>query len=62
MGSRKGNTIGLNIRWAKEVNGDRSAQMNIEKMGEKGMRLTTVDTDGETGKKVVTSQINLRRE
>ena len=61
-GKRSGDTIALSIRWAKEVNGDRSAQMSIEKLGENGMRLTTVDTDAETGKKVVTSQINLRRE
>ena len=61
-GIRKGNTIDLVIRWAKEVNGDRSAQMSIEKVGKQGMRLTTVDTDAETGKSVVTSQIDLRRQ
>ena len=61
-GNRKGNTINLGIRWAKEVNGDRSAQMSIQKVGDQGMRLTTVDTDPTTGKSVVTSQINLRRQ
>lgn len=60
-GARKGNTINLGIRWAKEVNGDRRANMRIEKVGDQGMRLTTVDTDAKTGKSVVTSQINLRR-
>lgn len=60
-GNRKGNTINLGIRWAKEVNGDRRAQMSIQKVGDQGMRLTTVDTDPTTGKSVVTSQINLRR-
>jgi hypothetical protein len=60
-GSRAGNSINLAIRWAKEVNGDRKAQMKIEKVGADGMRLTTVDTNPDTGKSVVTSQINLRR-
>ena len=61
-GIRKGNTINLRIRWAKKVNGDRSPQMSIQKVGDQGMRLTTVDTDPATGKRVVTSQINLRRQ
>ena len=60
-GKRAGNAINLGIRWAKEVNGDRSARMTIEKIGSNGMRLITVDTDLKTGKSVVTSQINLRR-
>lgn len=60
-GKRTGNKINLGIRWAKEVNGDRTAQMSIEKVGSQGMSLTTVDTDPETGKSVVTSQIDLRR-
>ena len=51
----------LAICWAKEVNGDRSARMTIEKIGSNGLRLTTVDTDPKTGKSVVTSQIDLRR-
>jgi hypothetical protein len=60
-GSRSGNAINLGIRWAKEVNGDRKARMTVEKIGENGMKLTTVDVDPETGKNVVTSQIDLRR-
>jgi hypothetical protein len=60
-GKRSGNAINLGIRWAKEVNGDRVAQMTVKKVGENGMTLTTVDTDPKTGKSVVTSQINLRR-
>ena len=60
-GKRTGNKINLGIRWAKEVNGDRTANMSIEKVGSQGMSLTTVDTDPETGKSVVTSQIDLRR-
>ena len=60
-GKRSGNAIKLAILWAKEVNGDRSARMTIEKIGSNGMRLTTIDTDPKTGKGIVTSQINLRR-
>jgi hypothetical protein len=60
-GKRSGNAIKLAIRWAKPVNGDRSARMTIEKIGSDGMRLITIDTDPRTGKSVVTSQINLRR-
>lgn len=60
-GQRDGDTINLGITWAKEVNGDRRAQMTIEKVGESGMRLTTVDTDPKTGESIVTSRIDLRR-
>jgi hypothetical protein len=60
-GKRAGNAISLAIKWAKEVNGDRRAQMTIEKTGASGMRLTTVDTDPATGRSVVTSRIDLRR-
>jgi hypothetical protein len=60
-GKRSGNSLNLGIRWAKKVNGDRSARMKLEKVGANGMRLTTVDTDPKTGKSVTTSLINLRR-
>lgn len=60
-GKRAGNTINLGITWAKEVNGDRRAQLTIEKLGDSGMRLTTVDTDPKTGKSIITSRIDLRR-
>lgn len=60
-GKRAGDTINLGITWAKEVNGDRRAQMTIEKVGDTGMRLTTVDQDPKTGKSIVTSRIDLRR-
>jgi len=60
-GARKGNEIDLQIKWAKEVNGDRVAQMSVRKLGDNGMQLVTVDRDPKTGKQVVTSDINLRR-
>ena len=60
-GKRSGNALNLGIRWAKDVNGDRSAKLRLEKVGDNGMRLTTIDTDPATGKSVVISDINLRR-
>jgi hypothetical protein len=60
-GARTGNAINLGIRWAKEINGDRVAQMTVEKVGDNGLRLTTVDEDPATGEKVVTSTISLTR-
>jgi hypothetical protein len=60
-GTRSGDALDLEIRWAKNINGDRSAQLRIEKIGDDKMRMTTVDKDPLTGKSVVTSQIDLRR-
>ncbi|MDX3925726.1 MAG: hypothetical protein QHC90_07940 [Shinella sp.] len=60
-GSRRGNTINLAVRWAKEVNGDHSATMTIRKTGDNRLTLTTIDKDPATGRSVVTSEINLRR-
>lgn len=60
-GSRQGDAINLSIRWGREVNGDRRAEMTIRKVGENGLKLTTTDRDPATGKQVVTSEINLRR-
>lgn len=60
-GARRGNAFDLSIRWAKTVNGDRSATMKVEKLGERAMKLITVDVDPETGKAVVTGEIDLTR-
>lgn len=60
-GARHGNAFDLSIHWAKTVNGDREAQMRIEKMGEGGMKLTTVDVDPASGESVVTGEITLSR-
>lgn len=60
-GSRRGDAINLTIRWAKEVNGDRSADLILRKIGANGMQLTTMDVDPASGKRVVTSEINLKR-
>ncbi|TCL68155.1 hypothetical protein EV286_10982 [Rhizobium sp. BK251] len=60
-GNRQGNVINLTIRWPKEVNGDRTARLMLQKTGADGMMLTTTDNDPSSGRNVVTSQINLRR-
>lgn len=60
-GSRQGNAINLSIRWGREVNDDRRANMTIRKVGDAGLTLTTTDRDPATGRQVVTSEINLRR-
>ncbi|AZO12596.1 MULTISPECIES: hypothetical protein [unclassified Mesorhizobium] len=60
-GKRSGNALSLAIRWAKEVNGDRTARLTVEKTSGDGMRLTVTDADPRTGKTVVTSRIDLKR-
>jgi hypothetical protein len=60
-GSRRGNAVHLSVRWAKVTNGDRDANMTIEKTGGNGLRLSTIDKDLSSGKTVVTSSIDLRR-
>jgi hypothetical protein len=60
-GTQSGNALNLGIRWAANVNGDRSAQLRLEKIGKNGMRLTTTDRDPDSGKSVVVSKIDLRR-
>lgn len=60
-GSRRGNAINLSVRWPRPVNGDRNANMTIEKVGAEGLRLRTIDRDPTTGKTVVTSSIDLQR-
>ncbi|MFB9979238.1 hypothetical protein ACFSQQ_13550 [Mesorhizobium kowhaii] len=60
-GNRSGNALVLGIHGAKEVNGDRAAQLTLEKVGENGMRLTTIDKDPSTGKTIVISRIDLSR-
>ncbi|ATU91678.1 hypothetical protein [Phyllobacterium zundukense] len=62
IGSRRDDSINLDIRWAKNVNGDRNAQLVVQKVGNNGMKLTTVDVDPLSGKTVVTSEINLQRQ
>jgi hypothetical protein len=61
-GKRRGNSIAFNIRWGKNVNGDRDATLTVQKVGGTGMTLTTTDRDPKTGKLVTTSEIVLTRQ
>ena len=60
-GTRVGNAINLDIHWAKIVNGDRDAELTVEKIGADDMRLTVTDMDPKTHQIVVTSRIDLKR-
>ncbi|WFU12007.1 hypothetical protein QA646_18855 (plasmid) [Rhizobium sp. CB3090] len=60
-GVRQGNTIDLVVHWAKEVNGDRTANMEIQKIGGNSLNLRTIDRDPKTGRSAITSDIALRR-
>lgn len=61
-GRRKGDTLNLAIGWAKEVNGDRHANLSVAKVGDNGLTLTTTDRDPSSGKTVTTSRITLQRQ
>lgn len=58
---RKGNTISFDVTWANTVYGDRKATMTIQKVGENGLRIRTIDMDPATGKTFVTTQLDLQR-
>jgi hypothetical protein len=60
-GKRRGNALHLAVRWAKEINGDRLANLSVAKIGERGLRLTTTDRDPSSGKTIVTSEITFQR-
>lgn len=61
-GSRQGDVINLAVHWARMVNGDRNANMAIRKQGNNQLTIRTIDRDLSSGKSVVTSDINLRRQ
>ncbi|MHC2301083.1 hypothetical protein BCL32_1778 [Rhizobium mongolense USDA 1844] len=61
VGSRDGNMIKLDVTWANTIYGDRQAKMTIEKVGEDGLRIRTIDQDPASGKSIVTTQLDLRR-
>lgn len=61
-GRRSGETLNLAVRWAKEVNGDRKARMEIASLANGRMRLRTIDADPNTGTTILTSNIELVRD
>ncbi len=61
-GTRQGSVINLAVRWARPVNGDRNASMTIRRQGGSQLTIETIDKDRTSGKSVVTSEIDLRRQ
>ncbi|MGK6317693.1 hypothetical protein [Neorhizobium sp. DT-125] len=60
-GRREGNIIKFDVAWANEIYGDRKARMTIEKVGEDGLRIRTIDQDPESGQSIVTTHLDLQR-
>lgn len=60
-GTRRGNSLRLAIRWARDLNGDRDATLVVDRTGPRGLTLTITDRDPASGKTVVTSNIVLLR-
>ncbi|WJH39733.1 hypothetical protein N7E02_23785 [Aliirhizobium terrae] len=60
-GSRDGDTLSFDVTWANEEYGDRKATMTIQKVGEDGLRIRTIDRDPSSGKSVVTTDLQMRR-
>ncbi|PWE53929.1 hypothetical protein DEM27_23750 [Metarhizobium album] len=52
-GARDGNSVNLAITWIRVINGDKSAQPTIKKVGARGLQLRTTDRDPRTGKTIV---------
>lgn len=61
QGSRNANTINLNVTWASVIYGDNKALLTIEKVGTNGLRIRTVDRDPQSGKSIVTTDLQLKR-
>ncbi|KAA1184589.1 hypothetical protein FP026_04210 [Rhizobium tropici] len=61
-GSRQGDVINLAVNWARLVNGDRDANMTIRRQDSGQLTLRTIDKDLTSGKSIITSEINLRRQ
>lgn len=62
VGSRDGNTIAFDVTWAQPEYGDRQARMTIQKVGEDGLRIRTIDKDPSSGKSIVTTELDLKRQ
>lgn len=61
QGSRNANTLNLNVTWAAIEYGDNKAVMTIQKVGDNGLRIQTVDKDPTSGKSIVTTDLKLKR-
>lgn len=60
-GARSGSTINLQIRWPDNGAGPRKASMQVASLGAGRMRLVTREAHPQTGKQVVTAQIEFSR-
>ncbi len=60
-GGRSGDAINLAVTWSKLINGDRTASMTIQRLGNDAIRIRTIDKDPDSGQQVVTSELNLKR-
>ena len=55
-GTRSGDTINLQVKWPDKV-----ASMQVASLGAGRMRLTTIETNAQTGAPVVTARIEFSR-
>ncbi|KQV65250.1 hypothetical protein [Rhizobium sp. Root1220] len=62
QGKRSGDAINLAVRWSRIINGDRSANMTIQRVNANTIRIQTIDKDPTSGERVITSELNLRRD
>ncbi|TCR65951.1 hypothetical protein [Rhizobium sp. BK376] len=61
QGSRSSNTLNLDVTWAAVEYGDKKAVMIIQRVGDDGLRIQTVDKDPQSGKSIVTTDLKLKR-
>lgn len=60
-GTRTGRTLNLRVRWPGKEAGPRVASMQVASLGTGRMRLVTLEPHPQTGKQVVTAQIEFSR-
>jgi hypothetical protein len=61
QGSRNSNTLNLNVTWAAVEYDNKKAVMTIQRVGDDGLRIQTVDRDPQSGKSIVTTDLKLKR-
>jgi hypothetical protein len=60
-GHRDADTLNFDVTWASEVYGDKKAVMTVQKVGSNGLRIRTIDRDPQSGKSIVTTDLQLKR-
>lgn len=61
QGTRNADTLNLDVTWAAVEYGDNKAVMTIQKIGDNGLRIRTLDKDPQSGKSIVTTDLKLKR-